>query len=241
MDMPERLMQRIDAVNRTLRTQRTLPAKLEAVAEVLERVVPACDSVSIALVAHGLVATGAVSGQLAVEADLVQYDQHEGPCLMAVAEATTVRVDVLDQDERFEHFAPGAIRAGVESSYSIPLVHQGNVVGSLNLYSATAQAFSRSVEEHVRPITEYAATLIGRSPLYAYSLELVDELAATVTERDDIAQAVGVLMGEGHSEEEAWYGLRQAAVDRDCSLGEAAADIADSNRGDEPETAAGGD
>src|SRR5688572_1900178 len=124
MELSEPIRSRIEMVNRVLQTQRTLPAKLEAVAEVLARVIDGCDSVSIALVVEGRITTAASSSQLAVEADLVQYDNHEGPCLASVANAQTIRIDLLPQDERFEHFAPGAIEVGVESVLSVPLIHR---------------------------------------------------------------------------------------------------------------------
>src|SRR3954468_12148363 len=142
MQLPEPLLRRIDAVNRCLRTDQVLPNKLEAVAELIERILPDCDAVSIGIVAQGLIATGAASGQLAVEADLVQYDRDEGPCLSSALQVRSVRIDVLGQDERFVHFAAGAMRFDVASTLSIPLRHGDSAVGSVNLYSRVEHGFA---------------------------------------------------------------------------------------------------
>jgi GAF domain-containing protein len=226
---PEGLRSRIEAVNRVLQSQRTLPAKLEALAEVLPRIVTGCDTVSMALVVEGRARTGAVSTQLAVEADLVQYRQQEGPCLTAVSTDRTVRVDVLRQDERFEHFAPGAIEYGVESVLSVPLRWAGDVVGSINMYSRSPQAFDDGTEAVVEPIARYAAELIGRSPVYAYSLELMDELAAEVYRQDVVATALGILMALSHCDEaEAWRMLHDVPGGEDDSVVEAAELVIDS-------------
>jgi GAF domain-containing protein len=228
MDQPEDLRSRIEVVNRVLRSQRTLPAKLEAVTEMLLRVVPGCDSASVALVVEGRVRTGAVSSDLAIEADLIQYREQEGPCLRSVSSAAPVRIDVLRQDEEFVHFAPGAIERGVESVLSIPLLWDRDVVGSLNLYSRSPGAFDSYAESEVDPLAHYAAELIARSPVYAYTLDLMDELAAEVLRRDTVAVALGILMSIGHCDEvEAWQMLQEVPAGDDQSLAERARFVID--------------
>jgi GAF domain-containing protein len=226
VELPPELRPHVDRVNRLLATQKTLPSKLEAVAEVLERTIPRCDAVSIALVVEGATVTGAASSQLAIEADLVQYAHNEGPCLISVAKQTTVRIDVLRQDERFEHFAPGAIEAGVESSFSVPLVWRGHGVGSINLYSNEPNAFTDATLHDVSPIADYAAEIIGSSPLYVASLDLIEGLVANVHDADDIQLAVGLLIGLGAATEAvAWAILRERAHKTGTSIAETAREI----------------
>src|SRR5688572_28905244 len=209
MELPDELRPYLDRVYRLAATQTTLPSKLEAVVEVLKRTVPGCDAVSITLVVEEAAVTGAVSSQLAVEVDLVQYAHDEGPCLTSMAERSPIRIDVLRQDERFEHFAPGAIEAGVESSLSVPLVWAGTVVGSINLYSTEPNAFTDATVTRVAPIAGYAAEVIGGSPLHAASMDLVEGLVTTVKDNDDIQIAIGFLIGAGTpTAAEAWAILR---------------------------------
>jgi len=235
MELPDELRPYLDRVHRLATTQTTLLTELEAVAEVLERTIPDCDAVSIALVVEGATVTGAASSQLAVEIDLVQYDHDQGPCLTSMAERSPVRIDVLRQDERFEHFAPAAVERGVESSLSVPLVRDGDVVGSINLYSTQPNAFADATLTMVAPIAEYTAEVIGGSPLYAASLDLVGGLVAAVKDTDDIHVAIGFLMGLGTATEaEAWTILRDRALQNGASIAETARQITDAASSDQP-------
>lgn len=223
MDLPRELLPQIERVNRLLATQQTMPHKLEALAEVIERTVPGSDAVSVALVVEGSAVTGAASSQVAIEADLVQYAFNQGPCLLSVKEHRPVRIDLLRQDETFEHFAPGAVELGVESVLSVPVVWSGDVVGSFNLYSHERGAFSDATLDQVRPLADYAAEVIAHSPLYAASLDLVEGLVATVTDVDDIQMAVGMLMrGRSLDADAAWEQLRRQALAENASIADVA-------------------
>jgi putative methionine-R-sulfoxide reductase with GAF domain len=233
MELPDELRPYLDRVYRLAATQTTLPSKLEVIVEVLKRTVPGCDAVSIALVIEEAAVTGAVSSQLAVEVDLVQYAHDEGPCLTAMAERSPVRIDVLRQDERFEHFAPGAIEVGVESSLSVPVIWSGDVVGSINLYSTEPNAFTDATLTRVAPIAGYVAEVIGTSPLHAASMDLVEGLVTTVKENDDIQIAIGFLIGAGTgTAAEAWAILRDRALKTGTSIAETAREITNGRSSD---------
>lgn len=194
VDVSSAVAQQILKVNELLATQQVLPAKLEAVAEILERTVPGCDAVSIALVIGGGVSTVAASDQLAIEADLVQYAFNQGPCISAARQRSTVRIELVAADERFAHFAPGAVELGVESVLSLPLLQGGEVVGSINLYSCHRDAFDTDeITATLRPISEYAAELIARSPVYGEARQLAEEVIDLTAAGDVVAQATGIL------------------------------------------------
>ncbi len=224
VDVPSTVEQQILKVNELLATQEALPTKLEAVAEILERTVPGCDAVSIALVIGGGVSTVAASDQLAIEADLVQYAFDQGPCLTAARRHATVRVDLMAAEERYAHFAPGAIELGVESVLSIPLVQGSEVVGSINLYSCHREAFDTDeVTAALRPLTEYAAELIAGSPIYDEARHLAEEVIDLAATRDVVAQATGILrVWESATEEVARRALDERARRLGVSVIEAA-------------------
>ena len=83
-ELPEVAAERLARVNRLLQTQRTLPAKLEAIVTMVKRTDPGCDAAGITLLVDGEPTTTAASDRLSVEIDLVQYDTGEGPCLEAI-------------------------------------------------------------------------------------------------------------------------------------------------------------
>ncbi len=193
-DLPPETVERLSRVTKLLKTQRTLPAQLEAVVGIVKRTVPSCDAAGIVLLVDGEPTSVAVTDRLTIEIDLVQYQTGEGPCLSALREGDVVRIDILEKDLQFTRFAPGAIDRGVQSVLSTPLDVNGRCVGALNMYSMQANAFDVRTSEVVRPMAEYAGQAIGTSPLYAYSLDMVEGLVEDLESRAIIDQATGVLM-----------------------------------------------
>jgi GAF domain-containing protein len=109
---------------------------------------------------------------------------------------------------------------------SVPLVWRGAVVGSINLYSNEPNAFTDASVDEVAPIAGYAAEVIGSSPLYAASLELIEGLVADVDDADDIQLAIGLLMGLGaETEAVALAILRERARKTGASMAETARQI----------------
>ncbi len=212
-ELPEQSAEKLSRVVRLLRTQRSLPARLETVVAIVRRTIPACDAAGICLLVDGQPTSAAVSDRLAVEVDLVQYQTGEGPCLDAIRYANVIRVDVMERDGRFSRIAPGALAVDVNSVLSVPLEARGRAVGALNMYSHAPDAFDDQTERAVRPLADYAAEVIGTSPLYAYSLDMVEGLVETLESQALIAQATGVIMAtEELTGEEALDRVRSLAL-----------------------------
>lgn len=217
--LPQESIEKLSRVTKLLKTQRTLPAKLETVVAIVKRTMPNCDAAGISLLIDGEPTSVAVSDRLAVEIDLVQYQTGEGPCLAALSDSAVIRIDVLERESRFVRFAPGALDREIHSVLSIPLSANGRTVGALNLYSRTADAFDAGSEEAVRSIAEYAAETISTSPLYAYSLDMVEGLVETMETRAVVAQATGVIMaGEQTTSDAALDRLRDLALHSGASM-----------------------
>jgi GAF domain-containing protein len=219
-ELPESSIEKLAKVTKLVRTQRTLPAKLETVVALALETVPNCDAAGIALLIQGEPTSAAVSDRLALEIDLVQYDTGQGPCLSAMDESNVIRIDVLERDLRFTRFAPGALDLDINSVLSIPLLARGETVGALNLYSHQEHAFDAGAEEAAKPLAEHAGELIGTSPLYAYSLAMVEDLVESLETQALINQAGGVIMaGEQRTSDEALDQLRELALRSGESLG----------------------
>lgn len=193
-DLPRATVERLSRVTKLLKTQRSLPAQMDAVVGIVKRTVPSCDAAGIVLLVEGEPTSVAVTDRLTIELDLVQYNTGEGPCLTALHDGNVIRIDILERDSRFTRFAPGALDQGLHSVLSTPLDANGRTVGALNMYSTTANAFDDRTSDAVRPMAEYAGHAIGTSPLYAYSLDMVDGLVEDLESRAIIEQATGVLM-----------------------------------------------
>ena len=213
-ELPEESIERLARVTKLLRTQRTLPAKLETVVALAKATVPNCDAAGISLLIDGEPTTSAVTDRLAVEIDLVQYETGEGPCLAAIGEANVIRIDILESDSRFSRFAPGALDLDINSVLSLPLPAGDHVVGALNLYSRVPNAFGASTEQAARPLADHAAQVLATSPLYAHALDMVEGLVESLDSQAIIAQATGIIAAsEQRTIEEALDRLRALALE----------------------------
>ena len=141
------------------------------------RVLPGCDAGSIALLIDGAPTTVAVHEHVALELDVVQYRNDEGPCLSALG-GERIRVDIVDADERFPHFAAGAADHRVNSVLSMPIHHHGDVVGTLNFYSFEPNAFDDTAEDIARLASSQAAHAIVRSDVLTAARQRRDQLQA---------------------------------------------------------------
>jgi GAF domain-containing protein len=218
-ELPRETVEKLSRVTRLLKTQRTLPAKLEGVVAIVKRTLPNCDGAGVCLLIDGEPTSIAVSDRLTLEVDLIQYETGEGPCLAAIADSHVIRIDILERDSRFCRFAPGALDQEIRSVLSIPLAANGRTVGALNLYSREPEAFGAHSEELVKPMAEFAAEAISTSPLYAYSLDAVDGLVETLESQALVGQAVGVISAtEALSGTEALDRLRDLAMHSGASM-----------------------
>ena len=180
---------------------------------------PGCDSAGIMLLVEGKATSAAVTDRVAVEVDLVQYQTGEGPCLAAIEEGTIIRIDFIERDSRFGRIAPGALALDLNSFLSMPLSFDDRVVGALNAYSRSPNAFDERSEEILKPMAEYAARAISTSPLYAYSLDMVEGLVESLESQAVINQAAGVLIeSERLDGEAAMDRLRELALGSGESL-----------------------
>lgn len=221
--LPEEFHQRLARVIKLVRTQRTLPSKLEAVVELAKRTVPNCDAAGVSLVVVGEPLTSAATDPVVLEVDLVQYATGQGPCVQAMATSRVVRVDVIERDIRYRRLAPGALDAGINSIVSFPLVAARRTVGALNLYSGREHAFDEGAERDAAPLVGYASDVLATSPLYAYSLDVVDGLLEAMDDRAAIERATGVLLARRDlTRAEAFAILREDALRRGVSLRQAA-------------------
>ena len=223
---PEEFTDRLSRVLRLVRTQRTLPNQLEAVVALAKRTVPSCDAAGVTLIVSGEPLTAAASDTVALEVDVVQYSTGQGPCLDAIARSNVVRVDLIGGELRYERFAPGAVDTAINSVMSFPLAAAGRTVGALNLYSYLPDAFDDDTERVMAPIVSSAANVLSTSPLYAYSLEMVEGLMESLEERAVIAQATGALMARnGWTAAESFDFLRDRALVQGEPLREAASAV----------------
>ncbi len=122
-----------------------------------------------------------------VEADQLQYELAEGPCVEAAWEQDTFVSNSLDIDPRWPVWGPKAAALGFGSLLAARLSVGGESIGALNVYSTQVREFSADDRDTaVIFATHAAATLI--------SVRERENLRIAVDGRTLIGQAQGILM-----------------------------------------------
>ncbi|MFG3556977.1 ANTAR domain-containing protein [Micromonospora sp. NPDC047557] len=174
----------------------SLDDMLDRVATLASRSVPGAREVSVTLVRGRTGWTAAFTGDLARELDERQYEQHRGPCLDASASGDTVSVPDMTVEQRWPQWAQRARAAGVGSSLSIGLPIQESVVGALNVYGGTVNAFDPPAIAVAEHFAAYAAVALANAHLYDSAATLAEQLREAMHSRAVIEQAKGIIMGE---------------------------------------------
>jgi GAF domain-containing protein len=191
--------------------ERSLAEDLQRLTQLATKHLRLCSGASVALLVDGGPSTVAISDHVALELDLAQYHNAEGPCITALA-GNTIRVAFLPEDERFPHFAVGAADQRILSVLSTPIRYEAKVIGTLNVYSRHEDAFDDRDHNVADLIAAEAANAIAKSELLSSATSTRDQLQAVYDERSQIRCARGVLMAvQDCSDEQAKNLLENAA------------------------------
>jgi GAF domain-containing protein len=164
-----------------------LDATLASITRAAVEVLPQVQYASITM-RHpdGSLDSYAVTDNLVADLDEQQYQLQEGPCYDATTTNRYAVVNDLGADERYPHYGPVAVRAGIRSQAGIRLFENSRTAGGLNLYSRGVGGLDE-IDTITQLFSHQAAVAL------AYSLE-VTTLKEAVKSRTRIGQAVGIVM-----------------------------------------------
>ena len=184
----DELAESLGALARDLEEQDDPGEMLKQIVLAAVSLVPGAEEGSISVVAaRRQVGSQAPTSELPVQVDALQEETGQGPCLDAVFEQQTVRVDDLAHEDRWPRFAHRASETGAASMLSLQLYVEGDNLGALNLYARTPRAFTDE--------SEHVGLLFASHAAVAYAgVRKEDQLARALASRDLIGQAKGILM-----------------------------------------------
>jgi GAF domain-containing protein len=177
--------------------EETLDSVLSRVVELAKQVITAADEVSLTLVPRGRAETAAYTGVLAMQADERQYGLDSGPCLDAGRGGEVFYIRDMRSEDRWPAYAPQAARIGVLSSLSLPLPIQEDLIGALNVYSRSPDAFDEDDVRAGQAFAAYAAIAVANADSFASTAEMAENLRVAMATRATIEQAKGILMARG--------------------------------------------
>jgi GAF domain-containing protein len=198
---------------------RDLTEVLAEISGIARRALPASEASSITLVRGEKAFTAAFDGQLAMDADEMQYQRGYGPCLDAGRAAQVFLVEDMRTEQRWPDYARHAVERGVRSSLSIPLPFQTGTIGALNNYATRPGAFTERDVVLGQEVAEWVALAVGNAELAARAHGELGHLRTAMVSRAVIEQAKGILM-ERHkvTEDQAFVMLSAASQHTNTKL-----------------------
>ena len=190
---------------------------LQSVVERAVEVVPACDWASVTLRRRrNRTETVAASSDIAVQADQLQYDLGEGPCLEAAITGEPRLSNHLATSEDWPRWGPRAAELGVHALLGIELSTADEVLGALNLYAGTDGAFTRDDLDVAEVYATHATNALTAA-------RMSSGLRTALHTRHMIGVAQGILMQLYElSMEQSFELLRRYSSHTNTKLGEVA-------------------
>jgi GAF domain-containing protein len=199
---------------------------LQAVVQYAKRRLPGTDEAAITLIRRGTAATIATTGGMAEVLDELQYEAGYGPCLDAGRSNEILHIPDAATETRWPRYLPPARDNGLASSLSLPIPVENYLVGALNLYSRTPDAFNEeSVQLGDAMAAHICAALSRAEAIFSYRNQ-VEQLHRAMESRAVIEQAKGMVMVQRRcSAVEAFTELRTMSMNQNIKLAELAAAI----------------
>jgi GAF domain-containing protein len=171
---------------------------LRAVSDRVGALVPSLLGLSLTLVEEGITLTMVASSAELLELDAFQY-LDGGPCVHVTEDSpSTLAVNETDptSEWRWSRFARASAAHGVKSSLSLALWDGERVVGGVNLYACTKDAFEGQVDEIAQTLHAESIGAIHDADL-SFSTRLVAADAPQVlADRAVVDVACGMLAAE---------------------------------------------
>jgi GAF domain-containing protein len=202
----------------------TLDESLTQIAEFAAHAIPGADGAGVT-VAHPSAAplriqSWAVTAEFVREIDTLQYDLHEeGPCITSMHTARPCVSGSISDDTRWPRFGGAVVRLGVNSALSLPLILREQVIGVINAYAYTLDAFAEHAVAIGTKFAGPAAVAVHNARLLMAARQRAEQLQRALGTRSVIDQAVGIIRARsGVSAEEAFTRLIKISQDDNVKL-----------------------
>ena len=200
---------------------RPVQETLVQIAEFAVRAIPGAEGSGLTMLEDDRPQTVVASAEFVHAVDDVQYGLGEGPCLLAVETRSTQTSGSLGGEPRWPRFGPRVGRMGVHSVLSLPLLLPDRVVGALNVYAHSKNAFGSEAVRIGELFARPAAVSVHNAQILAQSRRLAEQLGAALVNRAVIDQALGVIMSRtGANPEEAFDRLRAMSQSQHVKVAE---------------------
>jgi GAF domain-containing protein len=202
----------------------TVDESLTQIAEFAAHAIPGANGagVTVADPSEGplRIQSWAVTAEFVRTLDKLQYELHEeGPCISSMRTGRPCVSGSIGDDTRWPRFGAAVVRLGVNSALSLPLVVREQVIGVINAYAHTLDAFAEHAVATGAKFAGPAAVTVHNARLLMAAQQRAEQLRQALVTRSVIDQAVGIIRARsGVSAEEAFARLIKISQDDNVKL-----------------------
>jgi GAF domain-containing protein len=187
-------------MSQVLLAAQTAATAVDLVGELAVAAIPGTIGAGVTIVdGHGK-RSRAATNMLVEDADSMQYQLDDGPCLTAWRAQVPVRIDDMESESRWPHWTAWVASLGVRSMVSVPMVAAGTVIGAIKVYSDQVDDDSERV---LGLFADQAAVLLANTQTMTEARQLTAQMTDALERRDVISQATGVMLAHGAADSEA--------------------------------------
>jgi len=203
-----------------LLTEEKVNTAVRLLAQAAKESVPGTIGAGVSLLdARGRRTSSGYTDRVVGQADALQYECGEGPCLTAWATEEPVLMKDLNNESRWPDWRKAVAGLPVRSVVSAPLIAGKESIGALKLYAAAPNAYDESSIILLQLFAAPAATLLSHIQTSEAPHKMTEGLQASLYSRDVVNRACGVLMERlGLSHEAALHRLIKQARDENAPL-----------------------
>src|SRR4051812_2964871 len=177
-----------------LLSEETVDTALGLLSSLAQETVPGSSGAGVSIIDERRRRSSGAPDDRVRQADSLQYELDEGPCLEAAAERRLVRVDDLSADRRWPRWADAALPLGLQAAMSAPLVAGTASLGAIKVYADLPGTFDARSEQLLSMFSAHAAILVANIQASDRAKRLSQEMRDAFAGRDVVNTAKGVFM-----------------------------------------------
>lgn len=163
--------------------------------------------------------TAAPTDERVIQADLLQYEYNQGPCIDALWTNGVYAANDLAHDDRWPQWGPEVAKLGLNSILSVHLFTDRLALGAINMYSATPRTYAVEDLEVARIIAAHASVALAR-------IRVETDLWGAIDSRHLVGQAQGMLIERFNlTSEQAFALLKRYSQQYNIKLNEVASHL----------------
>lgn len=220
-------------LSNVLLTEETVANALTLITEAAVLAVDNAAGAGVSLLeANGSRSSAASTSSIVAQADALQYELGQGPCLSAWASGSPVDIADVRTDLRWPEWGKAADELGLRSCVSVPLLSGSLAFGAIKIYWAKPYAASHRLIRLLELFAAQASIFLVNIQAHEKGRMLSEQLKTTLEQRDAISTAKGITMASrGLGSHEAMLYLMARGLEENKTLREVAEEIIKSATG----------